>query len=123
MFLNLSSNSFRIYKCILKNTAVLLQDNLHDDRNYLYLQWYSQALDIIESKIFKPIIFKAKRKEPTNVCKISFLKKSEELINVPHIFLDLSVKSCLPTVIKFDDPAVVYLLTIPTWSKYLISIN
>ena len=36
-----------------------------------------------------------------------------ELINVLHIFHDSSVKACLPTNIKFDDPFVVYSITIP----------
>ena len=31
-----------------ENTAVLLQDNLDDDRNSIYFQWYSLALDIIQ---------------------------------------------------------------------------
>ena len=31
-----------------------------------------------------------------------------ELINVPHIFNDPSVKAYLPADIKFDDPTVVY---------------
>ena len=33
----------------LKDTAVLLEDNPDDDRNSIYFQWYSLALDIIES--------------------------------------------------------------------------
>ena len=92
---------------IIKNIAVLLQDNL-DDLHNLYIQWSSPALDIIESKIFKPSISKAKRKAPTNICKISFLNKALELIKVPHIFHDSSVKACLPTDIKSDDHTVLY---------------
>ena len=34
-----------------------------------------------------------------------------ELINVPHIFHDPSLKTCLPTNIKLDDATVVYSLT------------
>ena len=37
--------------------------------------------------------------------------------NVPHIFHDLSVKTCLPTDTKFDDPIVVHSLTNPLRSK------
>ena len=36
-----------------------------------------------------------------------------KLINVRHIFYDPSVKACLPTDIKFDDPTVVYSLANP----------
>ena len=75
-------------KYYLKITAVLLQDNLDDDRNSIYFQCYSLALDIIESKIFKPTLPKAKRKAPTKICKIFFLNQVVELINVPHIFHD-----------------------------------
>ena len=41
---------FATNKCNLKNTAVLLQDNLNETSNFLCCQWYSMAFDIIESK-------------------------------------------------------------------------
>ena len=91
----------------LKNTAVLLQDNIDDERYSIQFIWYSLALDIIEPKMFKLTISKAKRKAPNNICKVSFLYKGMELINVLHLFHDLSVKVCLPTHIKLDDPTVV----------------
>lgn len=46
----------------LKNTTVLLQDKLDDDKNFIYFQFDSLALDIIESKVFKPKISKTKRR-------------------------------------------------------------
>ena len=110
-------------KYCLKNTAVLFQDNLDDDSNFKYFRWYSLALDIIESNIFKPAIVKAKRTAPPNTCKISFLNKGVKLINVPHIFHDLSVKAFLPTDIKFDDPTAVYSLRSKLGSNYLVLIN
>lgn len=96
--------------------AVLLQDDLNDASNSEYCQWYSIDLDIIESKIFKSPIFKATRKGPTNNFKILFLNKGVELINVPHIFHDPSLKACIHVTIKFDDPTVVYLLNNPVRS-------
>ena len=84
--------------------------NLDGDRNSIYFQQYSLSVDIIETKIFKLKISKAKRKAPTNICKISFLNKAVELINVPHIFDHSSVKPYLPTDIKFGDPTVLYWL-------------
>ena len=45
----------------LKNRAFLLQDNLDDGRNYIYFQWDFLALDIMECKIFKPLICRAKK--------------------------------------------------------------
>ena len=71
----------------LKNTAVLLQDNLDDDRNSIHFQLYSLNLDVTESTTFKQTIPKAKRKAPTNVCKIPFLNKGVELINVLMFFM------------------------------------
>ena len=86
---------------------VLLEDNLDDDRYFIYLQWYTKTLDIIESNIFKPTIFKAKSKAPANICKIYLLSKSVELVNTPYIFHGLSVTACLPTFFRFDNPTLV----------------
>ena len=80
-------------------------------------------MDIIETKIFKLKISKAKRKVPTNICKISFLNKAVELINVPHIFDHSSVKPYLPTDIKFGDPTVLYWLIWPSGLKHFIIMN
>ena len=71
----------------LKNTVVLLQDNLGDDRNSMSFQWYSLTLDIIESEIFKPTIYNAKRKARANICKISFLNEGVKLINITIFFM------------------------------------
>ena len=62
-------------KCNLKITDVVLQHNLNGAIKSVYCQWCSEALDIIESRIFKSPVSKAKRKVPTNICKISFLNK------------------------------------------------
>ena len=40
------------------------------------------TLDIIDSRIFKSSVIKAKRKVPKNICMIHFLKKFAEFINV-----------------------------------------
>ena len=40
-----------------------------------------------------------------------------ELINVPYIFHDESVKACLLIDIKFDDPTVIYSLRNPSRSQ------
>ena len=41
-----------MHKYNLKNIAILLKASLVDDRDYIYCQWYSLALNIPESKIF-----------------------------------------------------------------------
>ena len=101
----------------ISSIYIIYLDNLDDDRNSVYFQWYSLALDIIEFKIFKPEISKAKRKVPTTICKMSFLNKRVEFINVHNIFDDSLVKAFLPTSIKFGDPTVLYSLTNPIRSK------
>lgn len=55
-------------KCNLKYPALLLKDNLNNNSNSLYSECYS-AIDIIDFKIFKPPISKAKGKAPANICK------------------------------------------------------
>ena len=57
------------------------------------------APDIIESKIFKRLTAQVKRKAPTNICKVFFLKKGVELIVKFCILRDLSAKACLPSKI------------------------
>ena len=101
-----------------KDIVVFFQDNLDDDKNPVNFQWYSLALDIIESKIFMSAISIA-RKVTTNICKIFILNEGVELINVPHIFHDPSVKACLPVYIKLYDTTVVYSLKYPIKSQIL----
>lgn len=40
-----------------------------------------------------------------------------EFINVPYIFHDPSVKTCIPSDVKFDDATVVYSFINPIRSK------
>ena len=79
--------------------------------------------DVIEFKIIKPLIFNAKRKERTTICKISFLSKGLEVINVLLFSHDPSVKAYLPIDIKFDDPTVVYSLNKSISSNVINFIN
>ena len=103
-------------KTNLKKTAVLLNELINKGNN-VKLQWTLAALDIIESKIYKPPINKPKRKPPSNICKIHFDNKGIEYINVSRIFHEQSVKSALPNHINFDTPTVVYNLESPIYSK------
>ena len=45
------------------------------------------TLDVIEFKAFKLPISKTKRKEPTNICKISFLNKGVNILMCPVFFM------------------------------------
>ena len=107
-------SSLTMNKCYLKTTAVLLQDNLDDDRNSISVQCCS--IDVIESKTFKSTLSKARRKASTNICKIFFLNKG-----VPRIFHGPSAKACLPSDLKFDELTVVYSLTNQIRSKIFVS--
>ena len=87
---------YKLIKYNLNNTAVILQDNLNDTGSSIYCQWYYIVLEIIESKLPKPPISKAKGETPAKICKNSFLKKRVELINMSNIFHDPTGKTRLP---------------------------
>lgn len=80
-------NLLAMTKYNLEHNVVFLQDNLCDARNSIYFQWYTSALDIAKSKIFKPSTSEAKREAPTNVCEISFLNKVVKLPNASIFFM------------------------------------
>ena len=50
----------------LKKIAVLFLDKLDDGKNFIYFQFDSLALDLIEFKLFNPKISKTKRKRTYN---------------------------------------------------------
>lgn len=58
--------------------------NLSDASNSICCEWNNMALDINESKLFKPPISKAKRNSATNIGKMSFLKKVQNLSMNPY---------------------------------------
>ena len=89
---NLSDIPTRVF---LSAMYFFLQDNLNGTRNSksIYCQLYHMALDISEPKIIFQPWSKANRSILTNICKISFLKKYVELIHVPYILHDPSVKA------------------------------
>ena len=53
------------------------------------------------------MVFPGFRKTSIDICKMFSLNNSVELINVPHVFHDQSVKACLPTDIKCNGRTVV----------------
>ena len=69
-------------KINLEKATILLQYSLNDASNSIIYQWYSMTLDIIDSRILKSSVIKAKRKVPKNICMIHFLNKFAEFINV-----------------------------------------
>ena len=63
----------------------------------IFWQRHSATLRMIESKIFKPVTSKWKRKVPFNICEIFSDNKGVELMNLPRILHDPSVFSTLPS--------------------------
>ena len=57
------------------------------------------------------------KEKQQQICKIPFFNKDVELINLPRIFHDPSVKVCLYVDINFDYPTVICSLNNPIRSK------
>ena len=49
---------------------------------FKFAQWYNAAIDIIESKLYKPIPPKKHRPPPENTCSVFFHNKAVKLINL-----------------------------------------
>ena len=124
-------NNLRILLSSMKKSELkILSDKLNDhvssqrDNNFSFSQWYLAALDFIESKLFKPVPVKPKRKKPENVCKIYFHNKALDFINLPHILNDSELEGTIPIDARdFPIPTVVYNLPPLFVLKFLISTN
>ena len=108
-------NNLRIsLSSMKKSTLKILFDRLNDhiasqSEHFFYEQWYLATLDFIESKLFKPIPDKPKRKKPENVCQIYFHNKALDLINLPDILSKTELKGTIPLDARdFPMPTVVY---------------
>ena len=84
----------------------------------VFKQYFRQALDFIESKLYRPLPPKVKKKPPENLCSIFFENKGVELINIPRILNQPDIISALPsTSVKFPIPSVTYKLAPPLSTK------
>lgn len=105
-------------KTILKKIATLLHDELTIPENEIYQQWFLAALDIIECKLYKPPVPKAKKKIPKNILKVAFDSKAVEMINLPRIMNSSEVRNCIPNNLNsFESPTIVYTLNDSIQSK------
>ena len=104
----------------LKKLGEIISDKLNNvDNDFQFSQWYSMALDIIDSKLFKekPVNSKSKA-PPKNICKIRFENKGVEMINVGRILNSKIVTEAIPSAKNnFESPTVVYDLLPPISSK------
>ena len=88
------------------------------------------AIDIINTRLFKPPPIKPKRKPPKHRIRIPFTSKAMDFINLPQILRSDIIKECIPTDMADDEiPMVVYRLTDPirstilNYSKFVSSLN
>ena len=102
-------------KSYLKITHELLRTKLCDSLpDFIFSLYYHQAIDLIESKTYKPLPPKPKKKPSQNVCSIFFENKSVEFINIARILRDPDIVKSLPSSsVKFPMPMVAYKLTPP----------
>ena len=88
----------RMKKSYLKITHQLLSKKLCDSpSDFIFSTYYHQAIDLIESKICKPLTPKSKKKPPKNVCSIFFENKGVEFINIARILRDPDIVRSLPS--------------------------
>ena len=103
-------------KSELRKTADLIQDDiLTVSLNDQYVQWYLASLDYIESKLnFQPLTPKVKRSPPSFRCKVDYINKGIELINLPRILHDDKLRDTFPLQKdKYEVPTVIYKLVDP----------
>ena len=100
-FIRISISSMK--KSYLKITYQLLSTKLCESPpNFIFSIYYHQVIDLIESKIYKPLIPKSRKKPPKSVCSIFFENKGVEFTNVARILRDPDiVKSFLHHLLNF----------------------
>ena len=115
-FIRISISSMK--KSYLKITHQLLSIKLCDSpRDFIFhFIYYHQAIDLIESKIYKPLTPNSNKKQPKNVCSIFFENMGAEFINIARILCDPEIIKSLPSSsVKFPLPMVTYKLTPPIY--------
>ena len=87
--------------------------------DFIFSIYYHQAIDLIESKIYRPLTPVSKKKPPKNVCSIFFENKGAEFINIARILRDPDIVKSLPSSsVKFPMPIVTYKLAPPISIKF-----
>ena len=103
----------------LKSVAEYINDFLNDkDSDFLYLNWYLMALDIIESKLFIEPAIRKKRPIPKYRCNLSFSNKALDFINLSKLLRSQISMASLPQQMdKTDIPMIIYTLNRSIRSK------
>ena len=104
----------------LKVIAQCINEMLLDDHFILFSIWYKMALDIIETRIYRPPPEKKKKKIPKYKISIPFVNKAMDFINLAKLLRSADSLSNIPPVMKESDiPMVVFSLAQPIRSKIL----
>ena len=103
----------------LKEIGATFLDKLNTfPSSFPHMQWYLATQDAIESKLYKPMQVKQRKKPPENICKVLFHNKAIELINLPSILHNSELSDSLKGLnLDFITPTVVYDLTNPIRSN------
>ena len=104
-------------KCHLK---ALHTHFLTNSKNTIFKQWYKMGIDLIETKLYKPLPPKVKRKAPKYQLKCLFANKAFDFINLPKILRTKSILDLMPAEVKEDEvPMLVFKLTEPIRSTIM----
>ena len=100
-FISISISSMK--KSYLEITHQLLTTKLHHNpSDFIFHIYYHQPIDLIESKTYKPLPPKSKKKPPKNMSSIFFENKGLEFINTAGILWGPdTVKSLPSSSVKF----------------------
>ena len=94
-FIRVSIKSFK--KSELKFIATNIYDYVSNKpQNFPNQQWYDMALDLIESRIYKPVSCVKPKKVPKYMIKIKFVNKGIDMINIGKILNEKTVINALP---------------------------
>ena len=109
-FIRLSLSSMR--KSYLKVVYNCLETDLNNQSSdFPYTQWLLLALDFIETKIYRSPIPSTIKSHPKNICKIKYVNKGVEFINLPRMLNDSKLQNYLPSIpLKFETPMITYKL-------------
>lgn len=93
-------------------------------------QWYRMAIDIVETRLYRPPAVKARRKPPKYRLNLIFMSKAFDFINLPKILRNDACLEVKPVQLDEDDiPMVVFSLedpirsTILNYTKFVSSLD
>ena len=102
----------------LKQVVERVNELITENPSSPYIQWYLSIIDTIDSKIYTPPEEKKKKKFSKNNCKINFVNKGIEMINISKILREPSLKINFPKQLgEYDPPTIINKLSDTTHPK------